>query len=251
MLRLTALPLLVAVGFAQSTVKPPAEVDQALRARISEFYRLHMSAEFRKAEALVAEDTKDYYYNSSKPQYLSFDILQIDYSDNFTRAKAMTLCEQQMLIPGADIKALKMRTPSTWKLENGQWYWYVDLKSAWQTPFGPSASGSGKSGGPPGMPADFTKADFVFNQVKVDKPSVTLQPGESAQVTFTNSAPGPMKVLLHDRAPGVESQLEHGDMKAGEKAVLTLKASSTAKSGVASVRIEQTGEVLKVQVTVK
>jgi hypothetical protein len=44
---------------------PPAEasrpeVDQALRARIGEFYPDHVGGKFRQAEALVAEETEDY-----------------------------------------------------------------------------------------------------------------------------------------------------------------------------------------------
>jgi len=243
MLRYLALSLWAVASFAQTAGKPPAYIDQALRARITEFYQDHVTGEFRKAEALVADDTKDYYYISNKPRYQSFEIVQVDYTDDFTRAKVITVCEQILMLPGFEGKPVKLRLPSTWKVKDGEWFWYVD-QSSYPMPFG-SATGGGVAhpGMPPGMPADL--------KVKLDKDSVTLAPGESVQVEITNSAPGPMRVLIQDRAPGVEVQLEHGDMKAGEKAVLTLKATPDAKPGVVSLRVEQTAEVLPVRVSVK
>src|SRR5712691_2050487 len=65
--------------------RPPAGVDEALRARITAFYQLHVKGDFRHAEAYVAEDTKDFFYTNNKPQYLSFEIGRIDSSKNFTR----------------------------------------------------------------------------------------------------------------------------------------------------------------------
>jgi hypothetical protein len=42
------------------------EVNQALRARIGEFYQEQVGGKFRHAEALVAEETKDYFYSASQ-----------------------------------------------------------------------------------------------------------------------------------------------------------------------------------------
>src|ERR1700730_11464976 len=100
---LTVFALFAAGSFAQDTAslfnKPPADVDLALRARISEFYEYHVKGEFHKAEGLVAEDTKEYFYDHDKPKYLSFEISKIDYSDGFTKAKAIILCEQFVMAP--------------------------------------------------------------------------------------------------------------------------------------------------------
>ena len=139
MTRLFTLFPLAAALFAQNGAdpfnKPPADVDKALRERITEFYQDHVTGEFRKAEQLVAEDTQDFFYNTNKPRYDSFEIARIDYSDNFTRARASVLCEQNVLMPGFGGK-FKVPTPSTWKLENGKWFWYVDQSTLNVTPFG-------------------------------------------------------------------------------------------------------------------
>src|ERR1035441_5836242 len=111
--------LFTALAFGQSNdpfqPKPPAEVDAALRARVQEFFDLHVKGQFRKAEELVAEDTKDFFYSGNKPKYLSFEISRIDYSANFTRAKVTVLCEQYILIAGADEGAHPQH------LEAGEW----------------------------------------------------------------------------------------------------------------------------------
>src|SRR5271157_484849 len=146
MLRFFLLTLFATGSFAQNAGdlfnKPPADVDQALRGRIAEFYDLHVKGEFRKAEALVADDTKDIYYSSNKTKYVSFEIGRIDYSDNFTRAKATVLCEQYIMLPGFMGKPMKVPIPSNWKQVDGAWYWYVDPESLRVTPFGKMTPGA-------------------------------------------------------------------------------------------------------------
>jgi hypothetical protein len=257
MFRLILLAILATGSFAQNAGdvfnKPPADVDQALRARITEFYDLHVKGEFRKAEAWVAEDTKDIYYNSNKTKYISFEIGRIDYSDNFTRAKATVVCQQYIALPGFIGTPMKIPIPSTWKLVDGTWYWYVDPESLRVTPFGkmnpgpPSESGSSSS--IPAIPT--TVPDFIYKQVKADKASVTLKAGESGQVTITNGAPGPMNISLTGSVPGVEVKLDRTILNAGEKAVLTIQAGNDAKPGVLSIQVEQTNQVIPIQVAIK
>ena len=95
MLRMTLAALVCTAALAQNASeifnKPPEKVDEALRARITEFYQDHLAGKFREAESLVAEDTKDFFYNTNKPRYLGFSIQKIEYSDHFTKAKAMLL----------------------------------------------------------------------------------------------------------------------------------------------------------------
>src|SRR3954452_7382016 len=102
--RIALLALCAAALFAQKAPKappkPPARVDEALRARITEFYQYHVSEEYRKAEKLVAEDSQEFYYIHNKPHYLSFQIATIEYLDHFTKAKVSALCEQYFHGPG-------------------------------------------------------------------------------------------------------------------------------------------------------
>ena len=258
MLRLILLAILATGSFAQTGGnvfnKPPADVDQALRARITEFFDLHVTGEFRKAEALVADDTKDLYYSSDKSKYLSFEIGRIEYSDNFTRAKATVLCEQYIMLPGFLGKPMKIPIPSAWKLVDGTWYWYVDPDSTRMTPFGKMNAGAGQesTSTPRSIPAiPTTVPDYIYKQVKADKASVALKAGESDQVTITNSAPGAMNISLMGSVPGVEVKLDRTVLNTGEKAVLTMRAGADAKPGVLSIQVEQTNQVIPIQVGIK
>ena len=259
MYRFLMVLLWVALGFGQTpSNKPPADIDEALRARINQFYGLQVEGKFRAAEALVADDTKDFYYSSNKVKYLSFETKGIEYSDNFTQAKATVVCERYFMAPGFMDKPLKIPVPSTWKIVDGQWYWYVDPDTLRETPFGKiaaaptgTAANSPEAASRPAVKVP-TLADmnFIFTQVKADKQQVNVKPGESQEVTFSNTAPGPMNITLVGKIPGISFQLDRTEMKAGEKAVLTVRATDEAKAGTISVQVEQTNQVIPIQVNI-
>jgi hypothetical protein len=259
MFRWSAVCVCISVSFAQGPAdlfnRPPADVDRALRARITEFYQDHIDGKFRQAEALVAEDTKDYFYNSNKPKYLSFEIQGIEYSEEFTRAKANVMVEQYLMIAGYD-KPLKLASPSTWKLVDGQWFWYVDQTSVRETPFGKVKPGPTSSPGSatPSLPQSIPTIkdlSFIFTQVKADKTAVTLKSDETEQVTITNTAQGNMNLALMVVPPGIDAKLDKTNLGAGEKAVLTLRAGKSARPGVVSLRVEQTNQIISIEAGVQ
>jgi len=259
MLRLVPFVLLAVALCAQEGVKPagkpPAKVDQALRARVNEFYRDFMAGHFRDAETLVAKDTKDYFFTIKKEQYLSFEIQHIVYFDNFKRAQVSALCERTILL-GFGARPMKMPTPSAWKLEGGKWYWYVEQTSVRDTPFGKMgvagpASPAGAAARPPGMPATLpTTPYFALHKVSVDKASLALKAGESDQVTFANSATGMMSVALEGRPAGLEVTPERADLQQNGKAALTVKALEGARTAVLNFRVNPTGETIAVKVEI-
>jgi hypothetical protein len=256
--RFALFALFAAFAFAQPNdpfkPKPPADVEAALRARVQEFFDLHVKGQFRKAEELVAEDTKDFFYTHNKPKYLSCETSKIDYSDNFTKANAVVLCEQYILMPGFADHPMKVPTPSTWKVENGKWYWYVDQDALRNTPWGRMTPGAFPEKGapppPPSLASIPTSADFVFKQIQLDKNEVRLKAGESAEVTISNRAPGPMGVSLSPALHHIEAKLDKSSVPAGGKSVLTLTAAKGAKSGVLNVQVEQTLQQLPIQITI-
>jgi hypothetical protein len=256
--RFALFALFAAFAFAQPNdpfkPKPPADVDAALRARVQEFFDLHVKGQFRKAEELVAEDTKDFFYTHNKPKYLSCELSKIDYSENFTKANAVMLCEQYIMMPGFADRPMKVPTPSTWKVENTKWYWYVDQDALRNTPWGRMTPGAFPEKGapppPPSLASIPTSADFVFKQIQLDKNAVRLKAGESAEVTISNSAPGPMALSLSPALSGIEVKLDKATIPAGGKVVLTLRAAKGAKSGVLNVQVEQTLQVFPIQIAI-
>ena len=259
--RFVFLALFPAAVFAQDADnpfdRPPAKVDQALRERISQFYQFHIDQQFRKAEALVAEDTKNFFYSRNKPTYTSCRLAKIVYSENYTRAKVTEFCEQYVMIPGFAEKPLLTPIPSTWKIIKGKWYWYVDMEAMKNTPWGklkagPTSPGGPSGGGLPGIPPIPTTPDGFINQVRADKESLTLKPGQSETVIVSNRAPGNMTVTLANELPGINVKLDHNEMKIGETATLTVHAAENAKiSDVLNLRVLETGEMIPIRIEVK
>lgn len=259
MFRISLLAVLAAACFAQNAEelfnKPPAEVDQALRARITEFYGYHVSGQPRKAEAMVAEDTKEYFYNNNKPAYLHCETRTIVYSENFTHAKATILCKMYVMVPGFTDKPLDVPIPSYWKIEDGKWVWYVDQVVRRGSPMGltmtpgpPRGDDQAPRQSLPEIPAT---PDFLYSLVKADKTEVEIKRGESGQVIIANTAPGMMALQLNGKIPGVEAKLDNDRLKANDKATVTLKAGEDAQSGTLEVVVKPIDQVIAIHVTVK
>src|SRR5215510_14145767 len=173
------LPILAVACWAQTPAdlfnRAPKAVDDALRARIAEFYQDHIDAKYRQAEKLVAEDSKDFFYTANKPKYLGFHIERIEYNDDFSKAHATMVVEQFVLMPGltAD-KPLKVPIPSRWKLVDGQWYWYVNHEELKRTPFGTVTPGQETAGQLPRIPSA-EEMTGILKQVKADRTKVELE----------------------------------------------------------------------------
>ena len=131
--------LLPVLAWAQEAPPaPPPEVDQALRARVSEFYKCHVDGTFRKSyDTLVAEESKEFYFANSKQPYLSYRIDKINYTDNFTRAH-VTLTTELIWQVQLEKHKVKREAYSDWKIEKGKWYWYYVPEKINPTPMGES-----------------------------------------------------------------------------------------------------------------
>lgn len=253
MFRYAAIIVLAALACAQEPAeKPPAEVDEALRARMQEFYHYFETQEYRKAEKLIAEDSQDFFYNHNKPHYLSTSIQSIKYFDHFTRATAVILCEQYIMMPGFAGKPMKVPTTSTWKIVDGQWFWYVDPNESRRTPWGVMAERPNNTPAQPAaLPPIPTTADFALNLVKVESKAIELKPDSSIQVTFTNNARGIMNVSVQDLPQGVEAEFNHQQLNIGDKALLTVKTGKNPRSGKILVKVMPTNETIVIALTVK
>ena len=261
-MRCTAiLALFAASAFGQGTAdlfnRAPKEIDDALRARIAKFYELHVKGKFREAEALVADDTKDFFYDRNKPQYEGFEIMRIDYSDGYTRAKATVAVEQPIMMPGFDGKIMKIPTPSYWKLSKNandqepQWYWYVDQDILSDSPFGKMKGGPDTSKGTlqlPPMPGDVAA---LMAMVAPDKSEAVVTPGGSDHIQIPNKMQGPVSLTLQGRIEGIEASLDSTTVAPGKTATLIVKAAIGAKNGTLTIMVSPIGKAIPIQVTVK
>jgi hypothetical protein len=106
----STLLILSAVAALAQTPEPaaPPEVEQALRARVTQFYELQKEGKFRQTEQYVAEDTKDLYYAMAKTGCISFELGKISYSDDFTKATVIVRCERELRQPVIGTMTMKM-----------------------------------------------------------------------------------------------------------------------------------------------
>jgi hypothetical protein len=60
-----------------------------------------------------------------------------------------------------------------------------------------------------------------------------------------------LTLALTGKLPGVDVKLDHMNIGAGEKAIVALRAGTGAKPGVLSLRVEQTNQVIPIQVKIE
>jgi hypothetical protein len=258
------LLLLVVCLFGQAPTdvfeKAPPSVDQALRARVAKFFEAHVSGKFRLAEEVVAEDSKDSFYNAEKRRYFSFEILSIQYSDNYTKATVVTQVEVDWQVPSVGKVRVKPPLKSHWRVDQGEWWYYVPVQKEWETPFGtmrpgPDA-GSGQAPAPPGRRPTVSDVQAVLNQIEVAKTEVLLKSDEKSEdsIEIRNRMPGSITVRLD--APfmtGLSVTLDKETLQSGETARLRIAYAppdlqpKTEKQ--LTLTFEPTGKVVPVRLT--
>jgi len=237
--------------------KAPPELDKALRERIAFFYQCHVDGKFRQADQVVAEDSKDAFFAAEKPRYRGFEIVRIVYSENFTRARAVVAVDTDFMAPGIGKMAVKAPLVSLWKLQDGQWWWYVDPEAGRQTPFGTMRPGEG--GSSPfhlNIPTRPEEAIKLLGKVTADKTEVRLSSYEPASdvVTLTNQMPGQVNLHLeYNGFPGFEAKLERQALNANESVKLLLRVEPRDKSPkptlTVNVRVEPLNQLIPIRVT--
>jgi hypothetical protein len=241
--------------------KAPPDVDEALRARVTTYYQAFVDGKPRRAEALVAEDSQDFFYNMKKTQLLSFEIGKLEYSENFTRAKAVVIAETYVMAMGFGSKPVKVPITSLWKLVDGQWFWYITEELINTTPFGKIGNApTAKAGGAAPLP-DMSKApdlQTLINQVRPDKFDGQLKRAvaSSDQITIVNHMPGTVKLAMrHFALPGLEVKLDRTELKANEKAIVSFHYTPGEEPAPTSVRVEvavqPTNAVIPLQINFK
>jgi hypothetical protein len=234
--------------------KAPPAVDEALRARIAKFFQLHVDGKFRQAEALVADETKDFFYSANKPKYLGFEIKNIVYTDDFTKAKAVVVAQMIVMAPGFLDKPVPVPIPSRWKLVSGEWYWYIDEDELNMTPFGKMKGGTPAPGGShvPAIPGPEEAAKLLAG-VKAENEEVVLKAKEpgSAEFTIVNTMPGFVSLSLDElQFPGISLKLDATKLAAGAKAHVTLDWKPglyLPRAVEVRVRVQPTNQLLRLR----
>jgi hypothetical protein len=232
-------PVVAASAWAQQQSPEAAAAEAAVRARAQAFFDLQVAKKYRQGEAMVAEDSKDAYYNGAKFNIDSFTITKVQLAEGNAAADVTIKAKVTVVAPaiGQTIHTEAAQT-TRWKLENSEWVYYIDPDAAVMTPFGKlnpqaaagkTAAGSATAVGKPDL-ATLMKA------VQVDRNSVEIKPGENQTVKVSNFLPGPVDVSVENFSlPGVSASLDKRHLEQGETTFLRIVASDKASGSATTV----------------
>ncbi len=254
--------------------KAPPPIDEALRARINQFYSAYMAGKFRDAYPLVAEDSQDAFMESSKDTFKACETLKIRYSENFTRASVLETCKGEWRWHGQTIPT-QIPLSTNWKIIDGQWFWTYVKPTYAANPFSPTGfvripdEKEIAAGGPrtalPQIPTD--SAAFMrgmLAKVKVDKNSITLRSSVSSheEVHVRNEMEGTISISVDQLPqPGLKITPAKTQLNAHEETVVAfdyrvddalMACGECAKrvngTATANLRIQPTNQVFPITI---
>jgi hypothetical protein len=225
MVKSLLIPMLAASAWAWQG-PPSADTVAALRARVQQFYQLEVDKKYRQAESMIADDTKDDYYNSRKPDLKGFSVESVELMKDNTQAKVLIKAKVLILMPGAGAQIFDMPTPTYWKLENNEWRWFIPEEMKTGTPFGKMKTGDSGTdslsmkGAAPGGIAN-PNLGALLGQITIDKTSIELSAAApDAVATITNQLPGAVDLRVDPHVEvikGLTVKVDKIHLEQGEK----------------------------------
>jgi hypothetical protein len=228
-MRLALLPSIVIALHCQAQSpadlfsKAPPAVEEALRATVSKFYQSYVDGKFRAATQYVAEDSQDVFFEADKRRCHSFEIIRIDYLENFTKANVVIKCPTEVLMPPKGLTRVTMPLASKWKVEQEKWVWYVPPRLSRESAFGTFKPGEGTAD-------DLTipqgpTVEELMKMISLDRNSVKLKVGDKAQekLVLTNGTTGVLKILVDQLPPDLKVTLSPAELKAKETSTITIE----------------------------
>ena len=210
--------------------KAPPAIDEALRTRVGKFYDLFIAGKFKDAYSLVADDSQDKFFELSKDQYKSFEIIKIRYSENFTKASVVTAVKSDWRWHGA-VTLTTFPLTSTWEVIDGQWYWHYERPTMVPSPFSPTGfvpvPPENKTDLSGLVPKDIPRAaQGILSKISVDKTSVQFRASESSQEVLhvRNDMPGKITLTLDKpRGVGLKATLAKNELLAHEETTIVVQ----------------------------
>ena len=210
--------------------KAPPAIDDALRARVNKFYELFIGGKFKEAYSLVADDSQDKFFELSKDEYKSCEIIKINYSEKFTKAAVVTSCKADWRWHGVSTLTTFPLT-SNWEVVDGQWYWHWEKPTMVPSPFSPTGyipvpaeSNTSNAGF---VPKDIgAVAQGILSKVVVDRSAVQLKSAETSKevIHLRNDMPGEISLKLETpNIAGLKVTAAKIDLKAHEETIIAFE----------------------------
>jgi hypothetical protein len=252
--------------------KAPAPVEQALRARVDQYYQAFVAGKFKQAYLLVADDSQDAFLEADKQQYKACEILRIRYSPDFTKAVVVESCKSEWKWHGI-VSPTTFATTSNWEVVDGQWYWHYVKPTQVMSPFSPSGFvpiPSGDTEPKKDAPAATIPSDMkgvaqgILALVSLDKQAVRLSQDQPSRdvVRVRNGMPGMITLKLDDpKIPGLKITVGKMQLQAHEETTVlfewrpddpALQCQDCAKNirnSTIALQVVQTGRVLPITIS--
>jgi hypothetical protein len=244
---------IAATALAQQPSPEAAAAEAGLRARAQQFFDLQVAKKYRAAEPMVAADSQDAYYNGDRYNIRGFSIQRVEMLRNNSQAKVTIKAKVNFVAPGVPPMEVEAPVASLWKVENGQWVWFVDQAAGAQTPFGTFKPSPDDGALPPSIvPGTVPDASTLQRSVTIDKVAITVSRDTSPQTaTISNQLPGPVDLeISSDAITGVIVELEKKSLLPGENTVIRFRTTGKGKgSGTVHVMVSPIAAQLDIRVT--
>ena len=240
----------------------PPEVEEALRARVTEYFTLFQHGEFRQAEAYVTEESKNAFYVMNKASHEGFSIRSMDFDEDAKSARAVITLQRRMPILGDTL--LPVAVSMLWKVVDGEWYAHFPLPKPGDvidTPFGKRTVPGrtipkGSIAGAPGKTAPLPDVKSAAKTFLVDRDAVEFPANASGPVSETvsieNLSQGALTMRrLSKEVKGLDVELRPEPIPPGEKAALTFTYRPAVKQWRRPFRMRFVMEPLARRFTVK
>jgi len=250
---LAGLTIGLAPLFSQSIFrKAPPQVEEALRARVHQFYSLYQDGKFRQAESLVAEESRELYYGMSKTRIRGFKVESIDFAEDFSSALVLVTCLS--MHPRTAAANVPVPVSGKWKSVDGEWYLLIEKRET--SPYGPMtfADPSQSRPAPFQRPTPETLAQGAFRV----EPRKLVFPRAAREavgrtVVISNLMPGRLSLeVAAPQTPALELWLSNTTIEA--KGQVTLQVTYRPEKGTLAasqpiqIRLKPVNEAVSIEV---
>jgi len=255
--RLFLLPAAAATVWAQQAAPAEEETKKALVARVTEYFRLMQEKKYRQAESMVADESKDDYYNGKKPDIKGFDIMKVDLAPGADVATVTVKAKVLVLMLGAGAQIFDMPSPTHWKLVDGKWYWFIPEEVKHTTPFGKIQTDPASAlDALPNTKGKAPDLGALMGQVTIDRLNVTFTAKDPEQtVTISNGLPGPSDLRVDPHVEfikGLTVTVSTLHLDSGGKATVRLRwDGKTAISDTVEIRASPLNLAFDIEVAAK
>jgi hypothetical protein len=205
-----------------------AKTEEAVRARVRQYYDFLNAGQFRSAEGLVCQASLEYYSSQAKHSPLAVKIGAVKLSPDQKSAEVELVVDDNVSF-GNFSKRISLPQTLTWVLEKKHWcVQFVPPSGELKTPFGKVKMGgtAGAGDAAPMAPPAPVNLSELSHHLDFSKPALKIIPDEDGtdSLTIRNGMTGPVEFAVDcPRVAGLTCSLEPKMLVTGQSAKLEVR----------------------------